>query len=232
MTRLTHALAAAAAGALLAAPAAEARKDTTKLSRGATELTLDAGVLSALQGAGVSVSAARPATATASGAVRLPITRGRLSAAGEGRIDHVGGIVLAKGDTRVVVRNLRIRLDEDGSTLSGKVRGRRLVLADLGGASIATEGRRVTITGITATLTSGGAAALNDALGTSLEAGATLGTATVTTSLRGKGARPKRERGDDDARKGRRGSDDDGGERRGKGHDKGRGKGHGRGHDD
>lgn len=235
MKHLPSTLAAVTAGALLLAPAAEARKETVKLSRGATELTLASGVVSALQAAGVSTSAASPATATSGGALRFPITKGRLSSATEGTVDHVGGLELAKGDTRVVVRNLRITLDEDGSTLTGKVGGRRVEVAELdtSGAQVSTAGRAVTITGVDVLLAGPAATALNEAFGTTFAAGDELGTVTLAARLNGRLAKaakapktpkaPKAptapDHGDDGAEDGRDREDDG---------DRGRGRGRGR----
>jgi hypothetical protein len=211
------------ATALVAVPAAEAHKPakTIKVSRGATTLKLDAGAADALQAAGVTVGAGRPATLGSDGLV-FPITNGRLTTTGFfGTIKHVGAITLTKGTTVVALRNPRIVVAKDGALLSASLGDDRLGIAklDLTTAAVDLQRRSLKVTGVKATLTKEAAEALNATFGTTLTEGATIGEAAIATRVVGRGAHggkdrhATKDRGDDREDRANR-EDDDRGDRR------------------
>jgi hypothetical protein len=154
---------------------------------GTTSLALDPGAAEALTTLGVTASPIGPATAGDDGALRFPITGGTLQpAALTGTISHSGGILLAKGSTKVALRKFEITLD-DTPTLSAKVGGARVDILTLDLAALqVTEGADGTLVlgGVVGRLTAEAAAALNTAFGTDAFAqGLVLGTATVDAKL-------------------------------------------------
>ena len=153
--------------------------------RGTTTLALDPATAEALAGLGLSIRPLRPAGAD-DGAFEFPITRGRLNLdSGRGRIRHAGGLELSTSSTRVRVRNFVIRLDDDPDLTAKVVGGPRISLLDLdlSNADIDAGRGRVTVSGVAATLSEQGAAALNAAFGTNLAAGTPIGEATVEAKL-------------------------------------------------
>jgi len=171
--------------ALLAlAPAASAgKKKTVKLApKGATTLALSDGAASALQSLGIAAAPLKPARAGDDG-LRFPITAGKLDAKTyAGRIKHAGGISLTRGATRVDLRNFVIKVDA-APDLTARVGDSRVSILDLdlGAAKISKSGRRLTISGVKATLTKTAADALNAAFETDAFAeGLEIGTATVS----------------------------------------------------
>ena len=164
-----------------AAPAvAQASGKHRHKSRSATTLALDPGTAAALTAAGISVSPLRPASAGPDG-IAFPITWARVSTdPGGGWIAHSGGLKLRDADTKLRLRDFVIRLDSDPD-LTARVGGQRVSILDLdlSQAQIAVQRRRLTVTGVKATLSADGAAALNQAFGLQLPAGLAIGTATV-----------------------------------------------------
>jgi hypothetical protein len=190
MTRLTRtAVLVACALLVAAAPAAAKSKShtTLKLSRGATTLTLDQGAVDALTSLGIAAAPLKPAKA-AGGGIAFPVTTGRVDAKTlAGTIRHTGGLSLTRGDTRVKLRNFII--DTKRSALTARVGNARLAILDLdlSKVKVAAEGRKLTVSGVSATLTKGAADALNGAFGTSAFAeGLAIGTAVVKTRARGR----------------------------------------------
>jgi redox-sensitive bicupin YhaK (pirin superfamily) len=162
---------------------------TAKVSRGTTTLAL------ALQ-LPASVSVRRPARA-GSGTVAFPVTGGRITVMASGttvstvtaaNIRHVGGLTLTKGSTAVTLKNLVI----DGLDLTAQVKvatgsTTRLTIATLSQPSTITlQGRSLSATGITVTLTQAAASALNAVLGTTYSSATVLGTAALSTRVIGK----------------------------------------------
>jgi len=169
-----------------AAPALAEASSGKRHGGGATTLALDPGTAAALSSAGIGVAPIRPAKARTAG-IAFPITRARVSTDPVGgRIKHSGGLLFRDADTRVALRNFVIRLD-DAPDLTAKVGGQRVSILDLdlSQAQLATTRRRLTVSGVKATLSAAGAAALNQAFGLQLPAGLTDGTATVELELRG-----------------------------------------------
>jgi hypothetical protein len=155
---------------------------------GATTLALDPATAEALTGAGIAVAPIGPARATRDG-IAFPITGGRLSTDPlGGRIRHSGGLRLASDDTVVRLRRFIINLDERPD-LTARVGGSRVSILDLdlSRARLSVAGRNVTASGVVATLSAEGAAALNQAFGLQLEEGSTIGVAEVELKL-GKGS--------------------------------------------
>lgn len=169
-----------------AAPALAEAASGTKLRGGATTLALDPGTAAALSSAGISVGPIRPASAGKSG-IAFPITRGRVATDPVGgRIAHSGGLLLRDADTAVRLRKFVIRLDA-APDLTAKVGGQRVSILDLdlSQAQLALQRRRLGVSGVKATLSAAGAAALNQAFGLQLPAGLAIGTATVDARLGG-----------------------------------------------
>ena len=185
MTRLVRTAALAlCALLLLAAPAAAKQKhgSTLKLKRGATTLTLDKGAIDALTSLGISAAPLAPAKADGA-ELRFPITNGRVKADTlAGKIRHVGGLQLSRGTTRVRLRNFII--DTKKAVLTARAGNTRLAILDLDLSQVEVDkqGKRLTVSGVKATLTKGAADALNGAFGTeAFKEGLLIGTAVVKT---------------------------------------------------
>ncbi len=175
-----------AAQATKAPPAAAPADADVLLYRGATTVALDPGAAAALTSLGVSVAPTRPAYASKAG-ISFPITLGVVDAADlTGQIRHAGGLVFAKGKTRVYLSRYFIDID-DSPALSGKVgtapgTGDRAELfsLDLSALKIESGYGWIRLSGVTLKLTAGAAAALNGAFGTdAFTEGLVIGTATV-----------------------------------------------------
>ncbi|HTI34498.1 MAG TPA: hypothetical protein VL422_12530 [Miltoncostaea sp.] len=156
------------------------------LYRGATTVALDPGAAGALQTLGVSVAPTGPAYATKAG-ISFPITLGVVDGADlTGQIRHSGGLVFAKGATKVYLSRFFIDIDTTPS-LSGKVgtapgTGDRADLfdLDLSGLKVDAGWHRIALSGVTLKLTEGAANKLNEAFGvTAFTKGLVIGTATV-----------------------------------------------------
>ena len=185
MTRpLRTAVLALCALLLVAAPAAAKPKkgSTLKLSRGATTLTLDKGATDALASLGIAAAPLTPATADGAD-LAFPITTGRVKAKTlAGSIRHSGGLALSRDATRVELRNFII--DTTDAVLTARVGNARLAILDLelSKAKVAKKGKRLTVSGVSATLTQGAADALNGAFATdAFKEGLLIGTAVVKT---------------------------------------------------
>ena len=175
---------------VLAAPAAAKSKNgaTLKLKGGATTLTLDQGAIDALTSLGIAAAPLKPATADGAD-LRFPITTGRVKAKTlAGTIRHSGGLALSRESTRVELRNFII--DTKESVLTARLGDARVAILDLDLSKIEVTktGKRITVSGVSATLTQGAADALNGAFATdAFKKGLLLGTAVVKTR-----ATPKR----------------------------------------
>lgn len=171
---------AVAAGSLLAVPPAQAQDaPAADVSGGETVLRLDPGTARALSGAGVSVSLVSPGRATGAG-LRFPVTDGAADPRTlAGSVAHRGGIRFRAGGRTVVLRDFRYTVGRR-STLTARVGGARLPILSLGlrNARVRDAGALETrVSGVTARLTAGAAAALNRAFSTNLFArGLKLGT--------------------------------------------------------
>lgn len=157
--------------------------DSVRLqSRGSTDLTLDPGTAQALSDLGVAVAPVGPASVTPQGAVAFPITGGKVDASSfAGTIRHSGGISLSAGDVQVDLTRFRINIDADPD-LTALVGGQRVSILslDLSGLNAKVKGKKITLSGVSASLTADAAAALNGAFGVSaFTEGLTLGTAKV-----------------------------------------------------
>src|SRR5689334_19806306 len=98
---------------MAAAPAAAHASSITRLHGGATTLALSSTAAGALQSLGIAAAPISPASATKSGALKFPITGGRVdSKTAAGTIRHSGGIRLSKGATKVALRSFTIRIDK------------------------------------------------------------------------------------------------------------------------
>ena len=152
---------------------------------GSTSLALDAGLVTALTGLGVSPGLVPPAAAGTSGALNFPIVRGKVNAESlAGTITHSGGITLTKGATRVALTKFII--DTENSRLTALLGGTRvpLLTLDLSAANPSVDGLNATVGNVKASLTAEAAAALNAAFGTTaFAAGIPVGTATVAGEL-------------------------------------------------
>ena len=165
-----------------AAPAAAKSKQSLKLSRGATTLTLDKGATDALASLGIAAAPLTPATADGAD-LAFPITTGRVNRKTlAGKIRHSGGLALSRDATRVELRNFII--DTKQSELTARLGNARVAILDLDLSKLVVEknGKRLTISGVSAKLTKGAADALNNAFATgAFKQGLLLGTAVVKT---------------------------------------------------
>ena len=174
------------AQAMKGKPAAPPADADVLLYRGATTVALDPGAAAALTSLGVTVAPTGSADASKAG-IRFPITLGVVDATDlTGQIRHSGGLVFAKGATKVYLSRFFIDIDASPS-LSGRVgtapgTGDRadLFTLDLSGLTVDAGHHRIALSGVTLKLTAGAAAALNGAFGTSaFTEGLVIGTATV-----------------------------------------------------
>jgi hypothetical protein len=153
-------VAAAPAAAAPAAQAGSLKAHWGSYFKGRTDLTLDAGAAAALTSLGVSV---KPFFAgRTGGAISFAI----VGNPADGTIEHIGGLVLRAGHTRLYLTNYTIDLNR--GVLTGLVNFRqRADLFTLGAA---------TPQGVTLALTPGAAAVLNSTFGVSaFSAGLVIG---------------------------------------------------------
>ncbi len=164
--------------------------DVLKLRGGATEVTLDARAAGALQSLGVSVAPTGKAYATKSGAIRFPITRGKVDADTlAGQIRHAGGLQFSAGDTSLVLDRYHINID-GAPDLSARVNGTgpdriELFDVDLSGLQVGSEKGKTILSGVKLTLSDTAAGALNATFGVNAFAeGLAIADAAVTTYAR------------------------------------------------
>ncbi|MFA9400540.1 MAG: hypothetical protein ACERKT_05460 [Acidobacteriota bacterium] len=160
-----------------------AKPKTVQLQeKGSTDLALDPGTAQALTDLGVAAAPVGPASVTPGGEIAFPITGGKVNASTfAGTIRHSGGLSLTAGDTTVELTRFRINIDNDPD-LTALVGGQRVSILslDLSDLKAKTKGKKITLSGVSASLTADAAAALNGAFGvTAFTEGLTLGTATV-----------------------------------------------------
>jgi hypothetical protein len=164
----------------------KAKPAQVELAGGATTLALDAGAASALGSLGITAAPVDPAQATGAG-LEFPITGGKLDAKTfAGSVKHSGGIRLSRGDTSVELTSFTINVDSDPD-LTALVGGQRVSILnlDLSQLSASVKGRRITLSGVSASLTAAAASALNGAFATDVfTEGLVLGTATVAARAR------------------------------------------------
>lgn len=184
MTSILRSLVLAALLAALAAVPAQAANGTTTLAP-------NQGALDALAGSGISV-APLPTTRVSDAGLGFPVTSSRVDLDTlTGRIKHTGGLRLSDGTTTVDLKNFWINLD-GAPDLSALVGDDRLSIAtlDLSGATVATAGRKLTVSGVGVVLPPATLALLNTVFAPDVplptSGPVTLGTATVDAILRGR----------------------------------------------
>jgi hypothetical protein len=174
---------------------ATAQSPKVEVKSGSTTLSLDPGTATALTDAGIAVKPIGDAKAGSDG-IAFPVVGGWLTTDPVGgRIHHLGGLRLRSDDATVRLRNFVVRLDEDPD-LTATVGDSRVSILDLdlSQAQVSLEDRRLKASGVIATLSADGAAALNAAFGLQLSAGLPIGTANVDARL----AKPDRDEDDDE----------------------------------
>jgi hypothetical protein len=153
---------------------------------GTTTLALDPGAASALASLGIEAGPVAPATAGDEG-VSFPITGGKASAKTyAGAIRHSGGLRLSRGATSVELTSFTINVDSDPD-LTALAGGQRLSILNLDLARLDAQvsGRRITLSGVKASLTATAAGALNQVFSTdAFTEGLVIGTATVAARAR------------------------------------------------
>lgn len=204
------ALALVAAGNVAAGPGkAKGQAKGIKVSRGATTLTLDAGAVAKLTGAGAAWQVLKPAkdsSSTTEVDPSFPVTNGRLKitktgdavTAVTGKISHVGGLSLTEGASNITLRNLRIVLDAAPHltalvSVNGSDAARGAVAdldVDLTKVSTATAGKKrwLMLEDVEVKLNQASADALNATFAPALPfaAGELVGTADVKTRIVGR----------------------------------------------
>jgi Htaa len=157
-----------------------------ELASGATTLALDDGAAQALQSLKIQAAPIDPASAEGGG-LSFPITGGRADAGTfAGAVRHGGGIRLSRGSTVVDLTAFTIRIDSSPD-LTARVGGDRVSILnlDLSQLDASVKGRRITLSGVRATLTAAAAQALNQAFSTdAFEEGFPIGTASVAGRAR------------------------------------------------
>jgi hypothetical protein len=150
---------------------------------GDTKLTLDAGTLGAITGAGFTPAIVAPATLDA-GVATFPIVKSKIAAdLTSGVIGHSGGLSLTKAGTTTSATDFDIKLSAS-PTLAAAVNGALpkadILNLDLSGLKQTVAGQTVTLHGVAAKVNT----TLATALGLPSADGATLGTAVVTANIR------------------------------------------------
>jgi hypothetical protein len=186
--KLLRLITAALAILVVAAPvAAAAKKNSIKVSRGATTLALGSDAATALESLGIAVAPLKPAKAGDAG-IAFPVSNGKLNAKTyAGAVKHTGGLRFSRDDTVVDLRNFTIRID-DAPDLTARVGDMRASIADLdlSEADITATKKRLTVAGVLVTLSQDGADALNGAFATTaFTKGLELGEATLATRIVG-----------------------------------------------
>jgi hypothetical protein len=158
---------------------------TLHLRRGATTVALDPGTAGALTSLGVAVAPTGAAGAGVTG-ISFPITGGKVASANlAGTIDHIGGLSLTGGKTRVKLD--RFVIDTTTGELTGLVsvngsKPQRVALFALGLDELQSIAgpKAFRLTGVRLSLTASAAGALNGAFGVSaFTEGLAIGTAKV-----------------------------------------------------
>ncbi len=158
---------------------------TLNLNGEQTVLALDAGTAKVLTDNKVDVAPVDPATAGDDG-IAFPITGGEVdSETLAGTIDHSGGLEFSAGNTSVALTDFVV--DTTAGTLTATTPdGTELVTLDLdltGLERTDQDDGTIVASGIVATLSKDGAAALNDAFSVDLfKGGLTIGDVTVTAT--------------------------------------------------
>ena len=157
-----------------------------ELSGGETSLAVDPGAAQALASQGITPSPIAPA-GVGTGGLEFPITGGKVNAKTfAGRVTHSGGLRLSKGSTVVDLTSFTINIDS-APDLTALVGGSRVSILnlDLSQLDADVSGRRITLSGVRATLTATAAQALNQAFSTNaFREGLLIGTASVNTEAR------------------------------------------------
>lgn len=152
------------------------------LDGGYTGYTPDAGTITALEGAGITVGPLRGTEVGDRGDVILPLVSGIVERTTfVGRVRHAGGLVFRSGGREVAIANFNLDVTRDpvltALTPAGRIEIATLELPD---ARPDVSGDRVTVDGVRLALTAEAARALNAALATTAFAeGVPLGTAVV-----------------------------------------------------
>lgn len=193
--RITLAAALAAAPLALAPAVAGASPapDLVKVAGGSTAVTLDSDTAALLTGQlGLDIAPVAGAYVK-NGAINFPVRPSQLNPTTlAGQIEHSGGLRFRAGQTALTLDAYDINVDKSPDLtarvdFAGRNRGEIFDL-DLSGAEVTTAGKKVVVDKVVVTLSADGAAALNATFGLSgasaLPAGATIGTAKVTTYVK------------------------------------------------
>jgi hypothetical protein len=153
---------AAALVALLAlAPLASAAPDP--VAKGTTTLTLNKGFAKYLGTFGIKVSATGKAKVKGAKAI-LPVTGGSVDPTnGKGTLTHSGGLTFKAGKSKASLK--AIELNTKKKVVTGKLGGKKVVLAKIAGASSSRNGFGANLIAKKVKLTPAAANALNKALG-------------------------------------------------------------------
>jgi hypothetical protein len=150
---------------------------------GDTKLTLDAGTLGAITGAGYTPAIVAPATLSAPVAT-FPIVKSKIASdLTSGFIGHSGGLSLTKGGTTTSATDFDIKLSASptlAAAINGGAAKTDILNLDLSGLTQSVAGQTVTLQGVAAKVNT----TLASALGIPSADGATLGTVVVTATMR------------------------------------------------
>lgn len=133
------------------------------LGGGTTRVALTSGLDRALRQEGVAIKPLGPAKLKGH-ELTLPVTSGSFDPSAESAaFTHAGGFSFVSGGKAVVLR--RLRLDASTKSLSAAIGGKRMRLANLGGAKLERDGFDARLKADRLSLTRAAAAALNHVLG-------------------------------------------------------------------
>lgn len=198
LSRLKFAAPMVALAMLVCTNTASAQNTQTVQGGGTTTITFASGLVSTMNGLGITLGTVSPAGLHSSNSyVTFPVTGGAIDLdTGATQVLHSGGLILTAGPTQVIVQSFIIDTTTGTPVMTGLVSLNgtligRLPIFDLSPTSpitlpiTPTSRGQVTVTGINVTLDSTVAGFINSTLGNpGLAGGFAIGTATVNATVK------------------------------------------------
>lgn len=172
-------------GATIGTATVDARLAELIVSGGETNVTLDAGTLGLLAGAGVVPGVVAP-TQLQGTVVNFPIQKSKVRAnLSSGTIKHTGGLTLTKGATTIKAANFDINLATGRLAASINDAASKTDLLNLDVTNVSQSGAQpLRVRGVRLTLNDTAAAAVGGLAGAPVPAGTTFGTAELVMNIR------------------------------------------------